>query len=137
MGPRCPLCVWLVSVLASYGVRGPLGHQDDSVELHAIAHGDHDVAKLVVPGVTDRSEAGRSFAGVLRVEGLGRVFGAKAAAGGEEKGEERGGGAGFHGIPCSPYDPTLRCVARASGPSAVTRMSASATTPSVHDRICA
>ncbi len=35
------------------------------------------------------------------------------------------------------YDPTLRCAARASGPSAVTRMSASATTARVHERMCA
>ncbi|TLY92821.1 MAG: hypothetical protein E6K36_05120 [Gammaproteobacteria bacterium] len=50
---------------------------------------------------------GRSFAGVLRVKGLGRVFGAKAAAAGEEKGDERGGEAGFHGIPSQPCGDTV------------------------------
>ena len=81
------------------GMRRPLGHQDNRAELHAIAHGDHDIAKVVVPRVADRNEVGWSLAGVLWIKGLRCIFGAEAAAGDEEKSNECGSEPGFQGIP--------------------------------------
>ncbi len=56
------------------GSGGTLGDKNHRMQLHAIAHGDHDIPPRVIEGVSQRLEIRRGFAGVIRVLGWRRVL---------------------------------------------------------------
>ena len=69
---------------------GALRHQDDGVQLHAVAHRNHDVALHVVEGVGHRLERRRRLArqaGILRRRALGRLRGHRMHQ--QQRGEAR------------------------------------------------